>query len=327
MKPKNNKIKNIILIGLIAFSSFILLLVFLIQIGFLDKFYEYYKTRQLDTVKKNILNSKELTTTMLEDYAYNYGICISIYSNGINQTVSNIYNKGCIIGDVKTSDDYIQKFINNEISEDSTIIYSKRFGNKTIVKYIKYDNDTYIFLNSSLQPLDASINLLKSQFIYIVLITLSVSIIISYILSKRIYNTIIKLSSSAKKIANGNFDVSFDVDTNLEEINELAKTLEIAKNELSKTEELRRDLMANVGHDLKTPLTMIKAYAEMTRDFDNLSLEKRKENLNIIIEETDRLNILVQDILDLSKMQAKMYELKIEEFDLDELIRGIIKRY
>ena len=85
--------------------------------------------------------------------------------------------------------------------------------------------------------------------------------------------------------------------------------------------------MANVGHDLKTPLTMIKAYAEMTRDFDPLSAQKRNDNLNIIIEETDRLAILVQDILDLSKMQSKTYELKIEEFDLDELIRNVIKRF
>ena len=136
-----------------------------------------------------------------------------------------------------------------------------------------------------------------------------------------------KISTSAKELAKGNFNVSFSSDSNLYEINELSETLEIAKNELSKTDELRRDLMANVGHDLKTPLTMIKAYAEMTRDFDNLKKEKKDENLNIIIEETDRLAVLVQDILDLSKMQSKTYELKIEEFDLDELIKSVIKRF
>jgi signal transduction histidine kinase len=128
-------------------------------------------------------------------------------------------------------------------------------------------------------------------------------------------------------MAKSNFNVSFDVDTNLYEINELSKTLELAKNELSKTDELRRDLMANVGHDLKTPLTMIKAYAEMTRDFENQSVKKRNENLNIIIEETDRLAVLVQDILDLSKMQSETNALNIEKFDLDELIKSVIKRY
>ncbi|MBQ6285253.1 MAG: HAMP domain-containing histidine kinase [Bacilli bacterium] len=327
MTYKNNKIKTILIISLVAFSNFILLFVFLMQIVLLGNFYESYKIRQLEKIKKEIINTENISTSQLEDIAFNNGICVSVYSNGLNETISNIYNKGCVIGDRKTSEEYIERFVNSEKDEDSLFLYSRRFGNKTIVKAIKYDERTYIFLNSSLQPLDASIMLLKSQFGYIVLITLVVSIIISYVLSRIISKPIIKLSNSAKEIANGNFNVSFDTNTNLLEVKELANALELAKNELSKTEELRRDLMANVGHDLKTPLTMIKAYAEMTRDFDNLPEKKEKENLNIIIEETDRLNVLVSDILDLSKMQSKTYELKIEKFDLDDLIRNIIKRY
>ncbi len=327
MTQKGNKINKIIIIGLIAFSSFILLFVFLMQIVFLNSFYDSYKSKQLENIKKSIINNRNIDINTLEEIALNNGICISVYSNGLNETISNTYNKGCIIGDQKTSESYVEEFVKSGKTEDTLFKISRRFGNKTIIKAIKVNNNTYIFLNSSLQPLDASITLLKSQFIYIVLITLSVSIIISYILSKLISNPITKLSDSAKKVANGNFDVSFDSNTGLAEVNELANTLELAKKELSKTDELRRDLMANVGHDLKTPLTMIKAYAEMTRDLDNQPKEKKIENLNIIIEETDRLNVLVSDILDLSKMQAKTYELKIEKFDLDELIRNVIKRY
>ena len=327
MTLKNKKINNLIIIGLIAFSSFILLFVFLMQIVLLNKFYESYKMKQLDTIKENIINRQTLSISDLEDMAYNYGVCISVYSNGMNQTISNIYNKGCVIGDKKTSEEYIYNFVNSGKDEDSIVSYGKRYGNKTIIKAIKYNDNTYIYLNTSLQPLDASINLLKSQFIYIVVVTLIVCIIISYLLSRMISKPIEKISDSAKELAKGNFNVTFSSDSNLYEINELSETLEIAKNELFKTDELRRDLMANVGHDLKTPLTMIKAYAEMTRDFDNLKKEKKDENLNIIIEETDRLAVLVQDILDLSKMQSKTYELKIEEFDLDELIRNVLKRF
>ena len=297
------------------------------QIVLLNKFYEIYKTKQLETVKKEIISNEVVTKNLLEDIAFNNGICISVYSDGVNETISNIYNKGCIIGDKKTSEEYVDEFIKSGKKEDTKILFSRKYGNKTIIKSIKLNNTTYIFLNSSLKPLDASIELLKNQFTYIVIITLLVSVIISYFLSKMISNPIIKISDSAKKLANGNFDVKFDTDTGLYEINELSETLELAKNELSKTDELRRDLMANVGHDLKTPLTMIKAYAEMTRDFENQSVQKRNDNLNIIIEETDRLNILVQDILDLSKLQSKTYELKYEKFDLDELIRNVIKRF
>ena len=168
---------------------------------------------------------------------------------------------------------------------------------------------------------------MKSQFLYISLIILSVSLIIGYFISRLISKPIVDISKEARKLADGNFNVKFSTDSKIDEIAELASTLDLAKNELSKTDELRRDLLANVGHDLKTPLTMIKAYAEMIKDFENMSVQKRNENLNIIIEETDRLNVLVSDILDLSKLQANTYELKIEEFDLDKLIRDVIKRY
>lgn len=327
MKQRSSKIRKLMIIGLIIFSSFILLFIFLMQIVLLNKFYEFYKTRQLNEVKKIIVNSDKLDINKLEDLSYDFGICISIYLNGKNETISNIYNRGCVIGDKKTSEEYIEKFISSNKNEDSLIKYSRRFGNKTIIRAIKLKNNIYVFLNTSLQPLDASINLLKSQFIYIVFITLSVSIVISYIISYIISKPIIKLNNSAKEIVKGNFNVKFNADSKLTEINELASTLELAKTEMYKTDELRRDLMANVGHDLKTPLTMIKAYAEMTRDFENQTLEKRKENMAIIIEETDRLNRLVEDILDLSKMQAKTNDLEIEEFNLNELIKDIIKRY
>ena len=324
---KNSKIKHIVLGCLIAFASFILLFLFLMQIVFLNKYYEIYKKNQLNDIVSSIKNNNSMNISILEDYAYNYGVCISIYSNGVIQTISNTYNKGCLFSDKSTSDNYITSFVESGSTEDTRLLYNKRFGNKTIIKALKYNDEVYIFLNTSVQPLDSSIILLKSQYGYIALIIFGISLIISYVISSQISRPIVKISDSAKKLANGDFNVSFSTDSKVQEIKELSTTLDLAKNELSKTDELRRDLMANVGHDLRTPLTMIKAYAEMTRDLESQTPEKRAENMNIIIEETDRLNVLVSDILDLSKLQSSTYELKIEEFDLNELIRNIIKRF
>lgn len=297
------------------------------QIVFLNKYYEVYKKNQLNDIVNSIKNNNSMDINTLEDIAYNYGICVSIYSNGVIQTISNTYNKGCLFSDKDTSDNYITSFVSGGKIEDTRLLYNKRFGNKTIIKALKYNNEVYIFLNTSIQPLDSSIILLKSQYGYIALIIFGISLIISYVISSQISRPIVKISDSAKKLANGDFNVSFSTDSKVQEIKELSTTLDLAKNELSKTDELRRDLMANVGHDLRTPLTMIKAYAEMTRDLESQTPEKRVENMNIIIEETDRLNVLVSDILDLSKLQSSAYELKIEEFDLNELIRNIIKRF
>lgn len=310
-----------------GFSSFILLFLFFMQILLLNYFYEIYKTNQLNNVVSNLKSTDNLNIYKLEDIAYEYGICISVYKDGQLNTISNMYNQGCLIGDSKTGTEYVKSFVESGKTESTTIFNNKRFNNKTLVKALKYNDSVYIFLNSSIQPLDASIKLLKSQFLYISIIIFSISLIIGYFISRLISKPIVDISTEAKKLANGDFNVKFSTDSKIEEIGELASTLELAKNELSKTDELRRDLLANVGHDLKTPLTMIKAYAEMIKDFENMSIQKRNENLNIIIEETDRLNVLVSDILDLSKLQANTYELKIEEFDLDKLIRNVLKKY
>ena len=310
-----------------AFLGFSLILLFFMQIISLDKYYEIYKTKQLEDVIKEIKNESEINNSTLEDLAYNYEVCISVYQNKSEKAISTIYNKGCIFSDKKSSASYINEFINGEKKEDTYLLQNKRFKNKTIIKALKYKENTYIFINASIEPLDSSIQIIKSQYIYIALILLIVSIILAFQISKQISKPIEKISDSAKKLEKGDFNTKFKPDTNIVEINELSETLERARMELSKTDELRRDLMANVGHDLKTPLTMIKAYAEMTRDLDNQTIEKKKENLNIIIEETDRLNVLVRDILDLSKLQSKTYELKIEKFDLHDLIKTILKRY
>lgn len=326
MITNNNKIRNTVLAFFIAFSCIILLLLFVMQIGLLNQYYEIYRTKKLNNIKDEILSKDVIDNKYLEDLSYDNGICMAIFSNDNTVTVANSYNRGCVIGDTKADLTFINKFIESGKSEDQIIIKTYRFKNNTLLKGIKLDEDLYIFLNAPIQPLDASLALIKNQYIYIVIAMLIIAILISSLISKILTDPIVKISDSANKLAKGNFDVTFQTNSNIKEIKNLSETLERAKNELSKTDSLRKDLMANVGHDLKTPLTMIKAYAEMTRDI-NQNKEKRQENMNIIIEETDRLTLLVNDILNLSKLQSETYELKLEKFDINELIKTIIKRY
>ena len=135
-----------------------------------------------------------------------------------------------------------------------------------------------------------------------------------------------KITRKAKELGEGNYNIEFD-SSDVLEIDELANTLNHVSRDLSKIDELRRDLMANVSHDLKTPLTMIRAYAEMIRDISYKDKVKMDKDLSVIIEETERLNVLVNDILDLSKMQADADSLNIEQFDLCELIKEVMRRY
>src|SRR5690606_8652246 len=124
----------------------------------------------------------------------------------------------------------------------------------------------------------------------------------------RIASPIVDINNNAKALAEGNYNVEFNNGEDIHEINELFETLESARRELLKTEELRREFLANISHDIKTPLTMIKAYAEMLKDCNYKDEEKRNSNLNVIIDEANRLNLLVNDILELSKIQSNIID-------------------
>ena len=218
-------------------------------------------------------------------------------------------------------------FIDSGVLEKHYNLINEQFENETLIYALKLDKNIFAFINSSLEPLDSTITILSNQFIFTTIIVLILSLIIGYFISRKLSKPIIKISDEAKKLADGNFSADFKAPSDIYEINELAESLNYAKNELYKTESLKRDLMANVSHDLKTPLTMIKAYAEMVRDITYNNKEKREENLNTIIAETDRLALLVNDILDLSAVQSENTTLKIEKIDLIQLINQVIERF
>ena len=124
-------------------------------------------------------------------------------------------------------------------------------------------------------------------------------------------------------MAKGKYDITFP-NNGYREIAELGDTLNYAATELSKTEELRRELIANVSHDLRTPLTMITGYGEVMRDLPG---ENTPENVQIIIDEAKRLTDLVNDMLDISKLQSGTQTLKLERFSLTETIQDTMLRY
>ena len=127
------------------------------------------------------------------------------------------------------------------------------------------DTDACVCIVSSIDPVDATTNVLKSQLIYVTAISLVVSVIVSIFLSRRISHPIQEITSTASKLAKGNYDIEFKK-AGYKEIDELADTLNYATKELAQTDKVRKELIANVSHDLKTPLTLIKAYSEMIRD-------------------------------------------------------------
>ncbi len=323
MKAKSN-LRYKIWLYLIVFSLSILILLWLFQVIFLNGYYKWYKTRELISTAQNITETySEENYEVLDDISHKDSVCIELVKDNKLIYISNLFNKGCM---ATTQEPYKEDFIDSNDSSARYTLKNPRFNNETLVLAFKLNNNTHLFVSASLEPIDATVTILRSQLFYITLIVILLSLLVSYFISRIISNPIIKMKNKAQELARGNYNITFE-NSEIEEINELSKTLNYACNELEKTEDLRRELMANVSHDLKTPLTMIKAYAELIRDVTHKDKEKMDKNLNTIIEETDRLNVLVNDILELSKIKANATPLEIEEFDLNELMHTIISRY
>lgn len=313
----------------LIFSLLILGFLWVFQVLFLNRFYRISKTKDIAEVANTMQRYKdsENIADIIDRAAMNKSVCVEI----VNEKASTLYasayfGKGCISGK-EQSLGYKKDFIKSNKESQTYEIINPMFDNRTLVQAIKLDEENYAFINTSMDPIDGTVDILQQQLIYVTIVVLILSFIIAYFISHHISKPIVQMNKAAKGLAEGKFQVSFKTDEDINELNELATSLNYAKDELAKTDELRQDLMANVSHDLKTPLTMIKAYAEMSRDLHAKNKKKQEEDMNIIIDEVDRLTILVNDILELSSMQSNINELNKEDFDLIHLTEEIIHRY
>lgn len=184
--------------------------------------------------------------------------------------------------------------------------------------------ESYILmLNSELEPLNATVQTLKTQFWVIAFILLWGALFLAILISRNISAPIKKMNRAAKRLARGRYDADFSAG-GYKEIVELSTSLTHASEQLARTDRLQKELIANISHDLRTPLTMIIGYSEVMRDLPG---ENTPENVQVIIDETERLAQLVNDLLDLSKLQAGSRTPKWEVFNLTELIEATMMRY
>ena len=192
------------------------------------------------------------------------------------------------------------------------------------VKLIGTDDAEYMIIaDIQVTPLDSTVRILKSMLAFTTFIALIVSVIVSYFVSRAIARPIENINSEALGMAHGNFDTAFS-GKGYREIEQLSDTLTYTAHELGRVNEFRKEMLSNVSHDLRTPLTMIGGYAEMMRDIPG---ENTPENAQIIIDEAKRLTDFVNNILDLSKLESGIDEMHTDVLDLSVLLEGIRERY
>ncbi|MCL2008467.1 MAG: HAMP domain-containing histidine kinase [Treponema sp.] len=204
-----------------------------------------------------------------------------------------------------------------------------RGGNLFILQSLVYAKTAYtntgeqfaVIIRAIISPVDATVTTLRYQLYYISGIVLLLSVILAIIIAKHIANPIEKITQSALVLASGSYNTHF-TGKGYHEISVLSDTLNTAASELGRVENLRRELFANVSHDLRTPLALIYSYAEMMHDFPS---EITSEQTQTILDETKRLTMLVNDVLDMSKLENDMETMNYSEYNLTQSIQQIIE--
>ncbi len=201
----------------------------------------------------------------------------------------------------------------------------KRAENLIYAEIVTLNNDTekFVLVTAMITPVDSVISTIRIQLIFVSVVFIVVAIILAFVVSKRLSRPLVEINTTIKQLARRNYNVEFNSRGYLE-ANELSDTLNLTRRELQKTDNLRQELIANISHDLRTPLTMITGYGEVMRDLPG---ENTPENVQVIIDEANRLTNLVNDMLDLSKLQSGAIELEPEQFSLTDEINDIFQRY
>lgn len=191
----------------------------------------------------------------------------------------------------------------------------------------KNGDETYsVIFCTSLARIDEAGVVLGQLMPWIFLCLMAFSVVASWLFSRWFTKPLTKLSHATRQLAEGDYSVRVNV-PETDEIGLLAADFNHMAGEVSRAAQLQRDLLANVSHDLRTPLTLIKGYAETVRDLTGDNPEKRTAQLDVIVDETDRLSGLVNSVMELSKMSSGTDKPEKVRFDLSQLCEEVAQRY
>ncbi len=282
---------------LLGFSALLLVVLWLFQTIFLNDIYRITRmweiNRAVSVVRKNI------DKPVLDD------IILDLYQN------KEIY--------IKRTDEFTppqrMMFMNSTERHMDTITKEYTFE-------LEDGKTLSLTFYAIISPVNATVSTLQFELLIITFFMVGLSVGLAVILAKKISTPIEKINSSAKNLAKGNYETDFSGEGYLE-ISELSDTLNYTALELAKVEKLRRELIAHISHDLRTPLSLIYSYAEMMHDFPT---EITKDQTQVIMDETSRLSSLVNDVLDISRFESGVPILKISRFNLTLCLQSATDR-
>ncbi|MCQ2567266.1 MAG: HAMP domain-containing histidine kinase [Mogibacterium sp.] len=329
-----NSIKTTTMLSFILFAVFIVTIIWGLGTFFIDRYYSSMRTQESMRLAASLESQYQRDPLAFEEYAAESALGGDVYIRLDSPEGSMVFDGTSTLRD----DGSFARDINNisielENSPDGTVrrIQKGSTGDDNsrliFATFISSGQGiSTLYIIAPLYPDRVTINIVKNMLVYISIIVLILAVMLAYYLSHRLSAPIESITRSATELSKGNYNVKFD-GANFTETKDLAKALNTASYEMEKTEFYQREIIANVSHDLKTPLTMIRSYAEKIIDITGDKPERRNADLHVIISETERLNRLVSEMMTVSNLQSNNVQLNKENFDLCEAAEEVYESF
>ncbi len=321
-------------------TALILLVLVVVSILFVVQYYRNYVVSYIsdyanETVTTFFTPYVDGSSEVFEQKAKEF---TDSFSDKSRMEVQVINNEGIVV--VSSSG-----FKNNETINDMKDVQEAKLSSTGICKWFGFnENGEHIVSVAMVLPQTSdgsfsgavrfisSLKAIDRQIIAFTLIILFVYVVALFFVSlsgiffvQTIVSPVRKINDTTKLFAQGNYDVRIETDGKEDdEITELAKSLNSMINEVAATDKMKNDFISTVSHELRTPLTAIKGWGEMLKELDGEDREISRRGTEVIINESERLSRLVEELLDFSRMQNGNMTLRLEKIDvlaeLDEAV-------
>ena len=339
-----------------SFSLIILVVLFAIQTLFYGSFYKAIKTKNITNCASVIIENldynsgRELMSMISKQNDIDIILCENDEFANFKQLYASFVTSDSVIATYTTKEFNAQYILaKNNSGSYITVIDEPKINKKELrdsgkefsgdLPVLEHDSaeriiyaactvDEYgeeylLLLESLVTPSRSTSRTLLLQLRIMLVVLFAISVIMTVIFSKMISKPLVNINRTARELGEGNYDVQFN-GGGYREVEQLSETLNYATNELRQVDQMRMDLIANVSHDLRTPLTLITGYGEVMRDIPG---ENTPENIQIIIDEATRLSSLVNDLIDLSKIEAGTMKVEASVFCITDTIKEMFGRY
>lgn len=336
MRPDSISIKWRVFLYLVGFCLLLLGILWLVQTVWLDSFYKSVKLREVK--REASAMAQHLRAGDYDAIGRSVSQHGDIYVEVWRKDYGSILMSGNLPDMIQSKLTYGETLALFALTAQNGGSYMQHYRNRDILaaggrvrEGIRYsllleDSESgplLLMVSAGISPVGATVETLRIQLVYISALMLLLSVGLALLIARRVGKPIEKLTSAALELGRGNYEAHFE-GSGYREVAQLAATLGHAARELSKTEALRRELIANVSHDLRTPLTLITGYGEMIRDLPG---EATPQNMQVIIDEAKRLSSLVGNLLDLSRLQAGTQEMRPARYNLTASAQELIGRF